>query len=172
MSNTSKRMTKSVRGAIAALVLAGGMGLAWPLTASAPAARPEDVGLSTDRLSRVSDLVQRHIAAGSFSGAVTLVARNGRIAHHEAHGLMDLETKKPMARDGIFRIMSMTKPVIGVAILMMMEEGKVRLQDPVSRFIPEWRNMTVAVQQPAAPGARGGGAAPAGRASSATSLPV
>ncbi len=68
---------------------------------------------------------------------------------------MDLETKKPMVKDGIFRIMSMTKPVIGVAILMMMEEGKVRLQDPVSKFIPEWKDMTVAMPLPAAPGARG-----------------
>src|SRR5206468_12875739 len=101
------------------------------------------------------------IAAGSFSGAVTLVARNGRIAHHEAYGLMDLESKKPMVKDGIFRIMSMTKPVIGVAILMMMEEGKVRLQDPISKFIPEWRDMTVAVPL-AAPSGRGGApAAPA-----------
>ena len=68
---------------------------------------------------------------------------------------MDLETKKPMVKDGIFRIMSMTKPVIGVATLMMMEEGKVRLQDPVSKFIPEWKDMTVGVPLPAAPGARG-----------------
>ncbi len=118
-------------------------------------------------MKRVAELVQRHIAAGSFSGAVTLVARNGRIAHHEAHGLMDLDAKKPMVKDGIFRIMSMTKPVIGVAILMMMEEGKVRLQDPVSKFIPEWKNMTVGVPQAAAPGARAGGAAPAGRAGGA-----
>ena len=81
--------------------------------------------------------MQRHIDAQTFSGAVTLVARNGRIAHFEAHGLMDLESKKPMQKDAIFRIMSMTKPVVGVAILMMMEEGKVRLTDPVSKFIPE-----------------------------------
>ena len=74
---------------------------------------------------------------------------------------MDLDAKKPMPKDGIFRIMSMTKPIVGVAILMMMEEGKVRLQDPVSKFIPEWKNMTVGVPQPAPPGARGGGAAPA-----------
>ena len=74
---------------------------------------------------------------------------------------MDLEAKKPMVKDGIFAIMSMTKPVIGVATLMMMEEGKVRLQDPVSKFIPEWKNMTVAVSLPAAPGARGAGPAPA-----------
>jgi CubicO group peptidase (beta-lactamase class C family) len=72
-----------------------------------------------------------------------------------------------MVKDGIFRIMSMTKPVVGVAVLMMMEEGKVRLQDPVSKFIPEWRDMTVAVPQPAPPGGRGGGAAPGGRGAAA-----
>jgi len=157
-------MLKTVRAAFAALILASAMFLAGPLTAAAPTAKPEEVGLSAERLKRVSELVQRHITAGSFTGAVTLVARNGRIGHHEAHGLMDLDAKKPMVKDGIFRIMSMTKPVIGVAIVMMMEEGKVRLQDPVSKFIPEWKNMTVAVAQPAPPGARGGGAAPAGRA--------
>ena len=157
-------MLKTARAAFAALILAGAVILVSPLTAAAPTAKPEDVGLSTDRLKRVAELVQRHISAGSFTGAVTLVARNGRIAHHEAHGLMDLDAKKPMVKDGIFRIMSMTKPVVGVAILMMMEEGKVRLQDPVSKFVPEWKNMTVGVPQPAAPGARAGGAAPAGRA--------
>jgi CubicO group peptidase (beta-lactamase class C family) len=151
----------SIRTALSALVI-GCLTLAWPLVAAAPTAKPEEVGLSTERLKRVTELVQRHIASGSFSGAVTLVARNGRIAHHEAQGLMDLEAKKPMVRDGIFRIMSMTKPVVGVAVLMMMEEGKVRLQDPVSKFIPEWRNMTVGVPQPGPAGARGG-AAPAGR---------
>jgi len=145
----------------------------WPITAAPPATRPEDVGLSTDRLQRIGELVQRHIQAGSFSGAVTLVARHGRIAYHEAYGLMDVEAKKPMIKDGIFRIMSMTKPVIGVAVLMMMEEGKVHLQDPISRFIPEWKNMTVAVPLPAptvgrgnaaptaaAPGGTGGRGAP------------
>ena len=80
--------------------------------------------------------MQRHIDAGSFSGAVTLVARNGRIAHLEAQGLMDIESRKPMQKDAIFRIMSMTKPVVGVSIMMMIEEGKVRLTDPVSKFIP------------------------------------
>ena len=165
-------MTRRIRIGLAGLLLATSLAVGWPLTAAAPTAKPEEVGLSTERLKRITELVQRHIAAGSFSGAVTLVARNGRIAHHEAHGLMDLEAKKPMVKDGIFRIMSMTKPVVGVATLMMMEEGKVRLQDPVSKFIPEWRNMTVAVSQagpaggraggapaPAAPGGRGGGAA-------------
>jgi CubicO group peptidase (beta-lactamase class C family) len=154
-------MLKTLRTALAGLVVIYGLTLAWPLTAAAPTARPEEVGLSTDRLKRVAELVQRHIAAGSFSGAVALVARNGRVGYHEAFGQMDLEAKKPMVKDGIFSIMSMTKPVIGVATLMMMEEGKVRLQDPISKFIPEWKNMTVAIALPAAPGARGAGPAPA-----------
>jgi CubicO group peptidase (beta-lactamase class C family) len=132
----------------------------WP-THAASTARPEEVGVSTERLQRVGELVQRHIAAGSFSGAVALVARNGRIVHHEAYGLMDLESKKPMAKDGIFRLMSMTKPVIGVSVLMMMEEGKVRLQDPISKFIPEWKDMMVGVPLPAPANGRGGNGAPA-----------
>ena len=111
--------------------------LAWPITAATPTAKPEDVGFSSERLHRINDLVQRHITAGSFSGAVTLVARNGRIAHFEAQGLMDIEARKPMQKDAIFKIMSMTKPVVGVSIMMMIEEGKVRLTDPVSKFIPE-----------------------------------
>ena len=138
-------MLKTLRTALAGLLVVYGLTVAWPLTAAAPAAKPEEVGLSTERLKRVAELVQRHIAAGSFSGAVALVARNGRVGYHEAFGQMDLEAKKPMVKDGIFAIMSMTKPIIGVATLMMMEEGKVRLQDPVSKFIPEWKDMTVAV---------------------------
>jgi CubicO group peptidase (beta-lactamase class C family) len=104
------------------------------------AAKPEDVGISSQRLQRIHDLVQRSIDAENFSGAVTLVARNGKIAHFEAQGLMDIETSKPIAKDTMFRIMSMTKPVVGVAVLMMVEEGKVRLNDPISRFIPEFKD--------------------------------
>jgi CubicO group peptidase (beta-lactamase class C family) len=121
-------------------------------------ARPEDVGLSSERLDRIHDAVQRHIDAGSISGAVTLVARHGKIAHLEAHGLMDIESKRGMPKDGVFRLASMSKPITAVAVMMMVEEGKVRLSDPVSRFIPEFKSMKVAV---AKPNARGGGAAPA-----------
>ena len=138
--------------------------LSWPLAAATPTAKPEDVGLSSERLRRVHELIQRHLDAGNFSGAVTLVARNGRIGHFEAHGVMDLAAKKPMTKDGIFRIMSMTKPVVGASIMMMIEEGKVRLQDPVSRFIPEFANMVVGVPQPAATAGGRAGGAPAGRA--------
>ena len=116
-----------------------------PLRAAAPTARPEDVGLSSDRLKRIGELMQREIAAKKFAGAVTLVARNGRIAHLETHGLMDLESKKPMQKDAIFRIMSMTKPVVGVAIMMLVEDGKIRLTDPVSKFIPELQGLSAIV---------------------------
>jgi CubicO group peptidase (beta-lactamase class C family) len=77
-----------------------------------------------------------------------LVARKGRIAHLEAHGVMDTESKKPMSRDAVFRIASMTKPVAGVAIMMMLEEGKLRLTDPVSKYIPQFKDLKVAVAQP------------------------
>ncbi len=133
---------------------------------STSSARPEDEGLSTPRLKRVAELVQRHIDAGSFSGAVTLVARNGHIVYHEAAGTMDVEAKKPMSKDAIFRIMSMTKPIVGVATMMMIEEGKVHLQDPISKFIPEWANMTVAIAQPRPSGPGNGPPSPAGAAGS------
>src|SRR5260370_5885293 len=122
--------------------------IALPLTAaSIQETKPEDVGLSRDRLQRIHETIQRHIDAHQIAGAVTLVARKGRIAHLEAHGVMDLESKKPMAKDSIFRIFSMSKPVAGAAILMLVEEGKVRLNDPVSKFIPEFKGMKVAVTQ-------------------------
>jgi len=97
-------------------------------------------------------LIKRHIDAGTFSGAVTLVARQGRVAHFEAQGLMDIESRKPMQKDAIFRIMSMTKPIVGASIMMMIEEGKVRLTDPVSKFIPELKDLKVAVTTPAPAG--------------------
>ncbi len=131
-----------------ALVLLVGSLAVWPITAATPTARPEDVGLSGERLRKVNELMQRHIDAGTFSGAVTLVARHGRMVHLEAQGLMDIESRKPMQKDAIFRIMSMTKPVVGVATLMMIEEGKVRLTDPASKFIPELKDLKVAVTMP------------------------
>src|SRR5215470_4119036 len=131
--------------------------------AETPRAKPDDVGISAQRLQRIHELMQRHIDAGNISGSVTLVARNGRIAHLEAQGLMDIETKKPMAADAMFRIMSMTKPVVGVAVLMLVDEGKVRLNDPVSKFIPEFKDLKAGVlqgTQPPSPPAGQRGAPP------------
>src|SRR5689334_7446061 len=130
---------------VAALVCLVG---ALPLSGAGTTVKPEEVGLSSERLQQVNALVKRHLEAKSFAGAVTLVARNGRIAHLQAHGFAELESKKPMQTDSMFRIMSMTKPIVGTAIMMMMEEGKVRLTDPVSKFMPELKGLQVAVPQP------------------------
>jgi CubicO group peptidase (beta-lactamase class C family) len=126
----------------------------------AQTAKPEQAGLSTERLKRIHELIDRRIESRDISGAVTLVARRGQVAHLEAQGLMDIETNKPMTKDAIFRIASMTKPVVGVAVLMMMEEGKIRLTDPVSRFIPEFKELKVAVPQGNPVQGGGRGAAP------------
>jgi CubicO group peptidase (beta-lactamase class C family) len=116
------------------------------------AGKVEDVGLSPERLQRIGQMIQRRIAAGDLAGAVLVVARKGKVAYATAHGVMDLESKQPMTPATMFRIASMTKPVVGVAIMMMVEEGKLRLNDPVSRYISEFRGMKVAVQQTPASG--------------------
>ncbi len=126
--------------------------LSLPLAAQTlPKTKPEEVGLSTERLQRITEVIQRYIDSKQISGAVTLVARKGRIAHYEAHGQMDIEAKKPIRKDALFRMASSTKPVASVAIMMLLEEGKVRLSDPVSKFIPEFKNTKVAVLKSAMP---------------------
>src|SRR5215470_15348376 len=138
---------------MAVVILLSALGVST-LSAETPRAKPDDVGISSQRLQRVHDLMQRQIDAGNIAGSVTLIARNGRIAHLEAQGLMDIETRKPMTTEAMFRIMSMTKPVVGAAILMLMDEGKVRLTDPISKFIPEFKDLKAGVlqgNQPAPP---------------------
>jgi CubicO group peptidase (beta-lactamase class C family) len=117
------------------------------VVAATPTAKPEEVGLSSERLQRISAMIQRRIDAGELAGAVTVVARKGKVAHLDARGVMDLESRQPMTPATMFRIASMTKPVVGVAIMMLAEEGKLRLSDPVSRYIPEFRGMKVGVAE-------------------------
>jgi CubicO group peptidase (beta-lactamase class C family) len=116
------------------------------LTAAPPQPRPEDVGLSSERLKRIHEVVMRRVGEGMVSGAVTAVSRKGKLVHFEAHGLMDIESKKPMTKDALFHLASTSKPVTAVAILILMEEGKLHLTDPVSKYIPEFREMKVAVK--------------------------
>ncbi|MCX6632767.1 MAG: serine hydrolase [Candidatus Solibacter sp.] len=121
--------------------------IALPLAAaSLPTAKPEEVGLSSERLGRIHEMVMRHVEARDISGAVTIVARRGRVVHFEAHGLMDIEARKPMTKDALFRLASSSKPVTAAAILMLMEEGKLKLTDPVARYIPEFKNSKVALE--------------------------
>jgi CubicO group peptidase (beta-lactamase class C family) len=145
-----------MRTAIACLAIL--VFLALPVGTATTVGKPEEVGLSSERLQRVAQMIQRRIAAGELAGAVVAIARKGRVAYVNAQGVMDLDTKQPMSSSSMFRIASMTKPVVGVGVMMMVEEGKLRLNDPVSRYIPEFRNMKVAVLQ-TSPAGRGGGAA-------------
>ncbi len=108
-------------------------------------ASPESVGLSSERLKRIDDVMTRYMDNDYISGSITAVARHGETVHFSAQGYMDRENAIDMRDDAIFRMASMSKPVTGVAILMMLEEGKLRLEDPVSKFIPEFTNTTVAM---------------------------
>lgn len=110
-----------------------------------PTAKPETVGMSSERLLEIDSAMQRHIEAGNIQGAVTAVARRGKVVHFKAYGLMNVEAETPMAKDAIFIMMSSTKPVLGVAATMMIEEGLIQPNDPVSKYIPEFTDMQVAV---------------------------
>ena len=109
------------------------------------AASAEEVGMSSDRLERINDAMQRHVAAGTIQGAVTAVARRGKLVHFEAHGLTSVPDNRPMQRDSLFIMMSSTKPVLGVAAMMLVEEGLIRPSDPISKWFPEFAEMQVAV---------------------------
>jgi CubicO group peptidase (beta-lactamase class C family) len=107
------------------------------------AASPEDVGLSSERLERIGNTIEKSINDGRVAGAVALVARHGKVAYFKAFGMADREAKKPMRTDNIFRVCSMTKPITSIAVMMLYEEGRFLLSEPVSDFIPEFKNMKV-----------------------------
>ncbi|MCX7176225.1 MAG: serine hydrolase [Proteobacteria bacterium] len=108
-----------------------------------PMSAPSKEGFSAARLERLGSFMQSVIAAGDYPGAVTLISRNGRIVDWRIYGYRDLARKIPMTRDSIFRIYSMTKTVTSVAVLMLMEEGKLGLDDPVAKFLPEFADIKV-----------------------------
>jgi CubicO group peptidase (beta-lactamase class C family) len=114
-----------------------------------PAATPESVGLSSERLQRLRAVMQQYVDEGRIAGVVTYVARNGRVALLEAFGKADVEANLPMRKDTIFRIASQTKAFTSVAAMMLVEEGKLGLADPVSRYIPAFKKTTVALPPPA-----------------------
>ncbi len=116
-------------------VLAFGQGL--------PTAAPEEVGVSAERLEHIRPMLQDYVDKENLPGFLTVVARRGKIVHFETVGMRDIENKKPIAPDTIFRIYSMSKPITSVAVMMLYEEGHFQLDTPVSRFIPEFENMKV-----------------------------
>ncbi len=120
--------------------------LTMPLRAADVAVvNPEAVGFSSDRLSKISEFVDREIAAGNLAGTVTLVARRGQVLLFESAGRYGLEDNRPMDKDALFRIFSMTKPITTVAAMILYEEGAFHLVDPVAKYLPELKDMQLLI---------------------------
>jgi CubicO group peptidase (beta-lactamase class C family) len=113
--------------------------------AQVPAAKPETVDVSPDRLSRIRTVLQKEVDADRMPGAVVMIARRGQLIYSEAIGFQGKAAGKPMTKDAIFRIYSMTKPLASVAAMMLVEEGSIQLTDPVSKFLPQLAKMEVLV---------------------------
>jgi CubicO group peptidase (beta-lactamase class C family) len=133
--------------AILALVLGGGSLLGQPGRRAAPApVRGVRLGFDADRLTRIDSLLQRAVDRSEIAGAVALVMKDGQTVYEKAFGWADREAKRRMTTDAIFRIASQTKALTSVAVMSLVEEGKISLSDPVSRFIPDFEHTTVAVK--------------------------
>jgi len=112
-----------------------------------PFAQPEDVGLSSKRLNRIDTILEADTISGKLVGAVVVVARRGKIAYFKSFGMRDrgATVSAPLKTDAIFRIYSMTKPFVSVATMILLEEGKLFLSDPISKYLPEYTNMKVGI---------------------------
>jgi CubicO group peptidase (beta-lactamase class C family) len=127
---------------ILALSIATSVLLAEPL----PVVPAPQAGLDSARLARIDRQMNAHVEANQLAGGIGLVARNGKIGYFQTYGYMDTASKKPMRKDSIFRIYSMTKAVTAVSVMMLYEEGKFHLNEPIGKYLPEWANMRVAVE--------------------------
>lgn len=136
------RVTSRVCVLVLALTLA--VPAALPAQDLSPAP-PETVGLSPERLQRLTAALNGYVADGKVAGGVVLVARHGKLAYHEPFGQRDREAASPMARDAIFRIASQSKAIVSVGVMMLQEEGRLLVSDPVGRYLPEFQTTTVAV---------------------------
>ena len=135
---------------LTALLLVTAVSLAHAQTLSS--VKPEQVGLSSEQLGRLVATLRADSEKGQIPGAVLLVARQGKIALFESVGMLDPATKAPMTKDAIFRIYSMSKPITSVAVMMLVEEGKLALGDPVAKYLPQFAEVKVGVEKPGADG--------------------
>ncbi len=115
------------------------------MTDPLPTARPDEVGLSQTGLDRLSTALNERVASGHVPGGVALIARHGKVAYHQSFGRQDPASDKPMGTDAIFRIYSMTKPIVSVGVMMLWEEGRLLLGDPISKYIPAFADTKVGV---------------------------
>jgi CubicO group peptidase (beta-lactamase class C family) len=131
---------------------------AWAQSAPQPlpAATPEQVGMSAEKLAKISQTLKREVDQGKLPGAVVMVARKGKLVYADAIGFQDKGAGTPMSKESIFRIYSMTKPLASVAAMMLVEDGTIQLTDPVSKFLPGWDKMQVSVPALDAAGQRVG----------------
>ncbi len=133
----------AVRSALAvALLAAAGLACAGPL----PEAKPEEAGVSSQRLERLTQTMQRFVDNGELAGMVVLVARQGKLVYQKSFGMQDKVKGVAMSVDSIFRIYSMTKPVVTVGAMILVEEGKLSLEEPISKYLPEFKDMKVGVE--------------------------
>ncbi len=133
----------AVRSALPAVLLAtAGLACAGPL----PEAKPEDVGVSSQRLERMTQTMQRLVDNGELAGMVVLLARQGKLIYQKSFGMQDKAKGVPMANDSIFRLYSMTKPVVSVAAMILVEEGKLSLEETISKYLPEFKDMKVGME--------------------------
>ena len=138
---------------LAAILMTAGAGLRGapadlPEMDGVPTAEPESVGMSSERLERLDRVMQGYVDRSDVAGVVTLVARRGKVVHFSASGRRDVEQQRSMTHDTVFRMASMTKPIASVALMMLYEEGHFQLRDPISRWLPEFSEMQVAVPSP------------------------
>lgn len=134
---------RRIVGALVCVIALAGAPIAW--AQSLAPAKPEEAGLATQRLDRVGKFFKQEVEQGRLPGAVVAVARKGRLVYYESFGFRDKGAEAPMPKDAIFRIYSMTKPLVSVAALMLMEEGRLQLTDPVSKYLPAFGNVQVSV---------------------------
>ncbi|HEX4986166.1 MAG TPA: serine hydrolase domain-containing protein [Burkholderiales bacterium] len=127
--------------ALAALSLCTATAVAQGL----PAASPESVGMSSQKLAHISATFKEQIDKGTLPGVVVMVARKGKLVYSDALGVQDQATGKPLAKDAIFRIYSMTKPIVSVAAMTLVEDGRMQLNDPISKFLPSMKGLQVSV---------------------------
>jgi len=140
-----------VRDPIALVALVGFLAMTVAAWQQTPGVNPEAAGLSTVRLRQATDLLNRYVAKQRIAGAVAAVARRGHVGYFEAVGVQDVQTRAPMTARSLFRIYSMTRPVTAVAVMMLHEESRFNLDDPVAKFIPEFKNVVVSGTQGAPP---------------------
>ena len=141
MQNLSRRISFLMLAGTAVLIQA-----AIVRAAPLPEASPEEVGMSSERLGRLDAAMQKAVDSGELPGAVVLIARDGQLVYAKSFGWQDRAKQIPMRNDSIFRLYSMTKPVVSVATMMLVEEGRLGLQEPVSKYIPEFKEMKVGVE--------------------------